>query len=185
MIFSKHCSLCENEITSLENGVTCKLTNRKPEFKNTCSEIKLNNKFLEKLEIANLEFERIRRNKNAVHLNFYFLLTVGFLLIFTSSALAELTLNTTYFWYYKVGIIGTGISIIIAAYFKLITFREKLGNAKHEKNKIDEVLDKYRISYELKLDFKEKIRGTQEVNVELELKNWTKKRTITTYKINY
>ncbi len=52
MNFSKHCDLCENEMTSFEKGLTCKLTKKKPEFENTCSEIKLDEKFLEKLEIA-------------------------------------------------------------------------------------------------------------------------------------
>ena len=185
MIFSKHCSLCENEIINLEKGLTCKLTSRKPEFENTCSEINLDNKFLEKLEFANLEFERIRRNKNAVHLNFYFLIIVGILLIIGSSAFAKMIPDTIYYLYYKVGAISLGISTIIAASFKLTALREKLKNAKHEKNRIDEVLDKYGISYQLKLHFKEKIHGTQDVDVELELKNWTKKRTTTLYKINH
>jgi len=184
MNYSKHCDLCKNEQTSLKNGLTCSLTNRKPEFKNICSEIKLNNKFLEKLEIANLEFERIRRKTNAVHLNFFVLIIVGFFLIYRSSAWAELMLSTTYYWYYKIGTISVGVSIIIVASFKLITFKEKLGNVKYEKNKIDGVLDKYGISYVIKLDFKEKIHGTQDVNVELKFKNWKKKRTTTPYKIN-
>ena len=64
MIFSRHCTLCENEIKSLEKGVTCALTQKKPQFEKKCPDILLNLKFQEKLEIAQLKLERIRRTKN-------------------------------------------------------------------------------------------------------------------------
>ena len=184
MNFSKHCDLCENEITYLEKGLTCKLTNKKPEFKNTCPEIKLDNKFVKKLEIANLELETIKKKKNTILFSFFFLIIVGFLLIYKSSAFAKMMLSPIYFWYYKVGLISVGVSNIIVACFKLRAFKGEFGTARHKKNNIEEVLEKYGICYELKLDFKEKIHGIQEVIVKMNFKNWKKKQTETTYKIS-
>ncbi len=175
MVLARHCDLCDNQKTSLKVGTTCGLNDRKPEFNKTCAKIKLNEKFLKKLEETNLELEKIRRNKNKVYLTFYFSIAVGFLLIIASSDYAEWNLSKTYFWYYKIAMIGVGISILTSAYFKFNGFRNKLGNAEHEKNKIDEVLDEYGISYQSNIIFKDEIHGTQEIDIELKFKNWTKK----------
>ena len=67
MSFSKHCNLCEYERTSLEKGLICKLTNRNPDFKNTCPSIKLDKLFQEKLEMSNLELELLRKTRKSTH----------------------------------------------------------------------------------------------------------------------
>ncbi|MBL7560892.1 hypothetical protein JAO71_13880 [Olleya sp. YSTF-M6] len=50
---------------------------------------------------------------------------------------------------------------------------------------MDEVLNKYGISYQENFEFKEKIHGTREVNVNIEFKNWTKIKTTNSYKFDY
>ncbi|QXP59011.1 hypothetical protein [Olleya sp. HaHaR_3_96] len=184
MNFSKHCNLCENEITSFEIGLTCKLTQKKPEFKNTCSKIKLDKKFQKKLELANLELEIIRKNKKSIHWTFYFLITIGFLLIIGGDSLAEWTINSVYVWKIKIGIIAIGITFLVIAYEKLNGFRKKIKNVQFGKHEIDELLKKYGIEYKTSFCFKEKIHGIQEIIIETEFKNWIKKRTTTQYKNN-
>ena len=184
MNFSKHCGLCENEMTSLEKGLTCKLTNRKPEFKNTCSDIKWNKNIQEKLEIANLELEIIRRNEKSTHWTFYSTIIIGFLLIICGFFFSSWTIRSIFLWYVKIAIIGAGFTFLGIAYSKLNGFRRKYKNAKLDKIRIDEILNKYGIEYYSSFDFKEKIHGIQEVNVTMEFKNWTKKRTTTLYKNN-
>jgi hypothetical protein len=184
MNFSKHCDLCENEITDLEKGLTCKLTHKKPAFKNTCSKINLNEKFQKKVEIIHIELEIINRNKSSVHTKFYLFIIIGFLLItggiylFKFNKLGVYVLQVTYM------IFGGGISILGIAYSILNKHRRKLYNAEYDKYEIDEFLKLYGIESNTNIDFKEKIHGIQEVNVEIEFKNWTKKRTKTPYKIN-
>ncbi|WP_435262648.1 hypothetical protein [Tenacibaculum sp. nBUS_03] len=179
MNYSKHCDLCENEQTSLKNGLTCSLTNRKPNFKNTCSKINLNEKFQEKLEYLNLELENRKKEKKSVHTKFYLFIIIGFLLItggvylFKSTKLSVYGLQVTYMFF------GGGISILGIAYNILNKHRRKLYNAEYDKYEIDEFLKLYGIEYDTNIDFKEKIHGIQEVNVEFEFKNWTKKRTTT------
>lgn len=85
----------------------------------------------------------------------------------------------------KIGIIVAGFSFLATAYSKLNKYRRENKKAELEKNKIDEVLNKYGISYNGDFDFKEKVHGTQEVIVNVEFKNWRKGKTTNTYKFDY
>ncbi|WP_110476653.1 hypothetical protein [Winogradskyella epiphytica] len=185
MNFSRHCDLCENQITSLEKGLTCSLTNKKPDFNNTCSKITLDKKFQEKLEIANLELEIIRRNQKSTHLTFYSTIIIGFLLILLGYFFSDWNIHSLFLWYVKIGMIVAGFSFLGIAYSKLNKYRREKKKAELEKNKIDKVLNEYGISYQENFDFKEKIHGTQEVIVNVEFKNWRKGKTTNTYKFDY
>ena len=185
MNFSRHCDLCDNRISSLEKGLTCNLTNKKPDFNNTCSKITLDKKFQEKLEIANLELEIIRRNQKSTHLTFYGIIIIGFLLILLGYFLSDWKIFSFYLWYVKIGIIVAGFSFLGTAYSKLNKYRRENKKAQLEKSKIDEVLNKYGISYQENFDFKEKIHGTQEVIVNVEFRNWIKGQTTNSYKFDY
>jgi hypothetical protein len=185
MNLARYCNLCENEMTSLEKGLTCKLTNKNPDFNNTCSKINLDKKLKEKLEIANLELEIIRRNKKSTHLTFYSTIIIGFSLIIGGYLFSSWTIYSLFLWTVKIGIIAGGFTFLGVAYSKLNRFRKKNKKAQLEKRKIDEVLEKYGIEYSTIFDFKEKIHGTQEVTVNLEFKNWTKRQATNTYKFDY
>jgi len=179
-----HCDLCEHEKTSLKIGVTCTLTERKPDFHNTCATIQLDEKFQEKLEIAHLELEEIRSHKKSAYLFFGLLMIIGVLILIYSDYLAGPFYDSVYYWSDKIGIIALGISMLIGANFQLYGFRKKLKNAQHKKDKIDFVLEKYSISYKSKLEYGEKIHGTQQVDVKLEFKTWTRTNTTTTYEMD-
>ncbi len=185
MNFSRHCDLCENQITSLKKGLTCSLTNKKPAFNKTCGKITLDKKLQEKLEIANLELEILRRNRKSTHLTFYGTIVVGFLLILFGYFFSDWNIGSLYLWYVKIGIISAGFSFLGIAYSKLNKYRRENKRAEQEKNKIDEVLKKYAISYSQSFDFKEKIHGSQEVIVNFEFKNWTIGNTTNSYKFDY
>jgi hypothetical protein len=185
MNFSQHCDLCENRITSLAKGLTCKLTNKKPDFNQTCSKITLDKKFQDKLEIANLELEIIRKNKKSTHLTFYSTIIIGFLLILGGYFFSDWNIQSLFLWYVKIGIIVAGFTFLGTAYSKLNKYRREDKKAELEKIKIDEVLKKYGISYRHSFDFKEKIHGTQEVIVKVEFKNWTKGQTTNSYQFDY
>ena len=184
MNFSKHCDLCENEITNLEKGLTCKLTNKKPEFKNTCPKIKLKEKFQAKIEITNLELEIISKTKSSVHSTFYLLIIIGFILIIGGYYFFKGNVQSVYAMQIAFGIISVGITFWGVAYNKLNEFRRKNNNAEFDKYELDEFLEKYGIEYETEISFKEKIHGIQEIIIQVEYKNWNKKRTTTTYKLN-
>lgn len=184
MNFSRHCNLCENKMTSLESGITCSLTNRTPEFNNSCLKITLEGKFQERLENVVLDLEILRRNRKLTHRKFYANIIVGFSLILFGYYFSDWKILSVHLWYVKLGIIAGGFSFLAKAYANLNRFRQKFKKAKSEKIKIDEVLDKYRINYESSFNFKEQIHGIQEVVVKLDFRNWTKANTKTVYKID-
>lgn len=184
MSFSNHCDLCENEITDLKKGLTCKLTDKYPDLKNICSKIKFDEKFQSKIEIVNLELERIRRDKKSVYVSFYFLIIIGFIIIIGGNYFIKSTFKSVYTFKISFGIISVGITFLGVAYTKLNAYKKKFRNAKFDKTSFDEFLEKYKIRYKANFDFKEKIYGTQEVIVGLEFMNWDKKTTTKTYKIS-
>lgn len=183
MNFSKHCDLCENEITSLKNGVTCKLTKKKPNFKNTCSTIKLDEKFQKKLELINLELEGIKKNKNSIYSKFYFQILLGFILIFVSLWFTK-DYSGVLLYFIVYSLITAGLSLWTSAYIILNRYRKKRKNIEFDKNQIDQLLQLYSIGYTSKIVLKDKMHGVLEFDVELNYNNWTKERTITPYKIN-
>lgn len=184
MNLSRHCTLCENGIPTIEKGMTCRLTKKKPDFEYRCPSIQLDKKFQEKLERAILELAKIHRYKRAAYLNFYVLIIIGLLLIIASANLIEWNYNSRIIMEIKIAAIGVGISILPIAAYKLSRFKKKFEAAVYTKNKIDLVLDTYGIRYTSDFDVKDEIHGTQEVNLTLEYKNWTKKSTTTSFVID-
>ena len=183
MNFSEHCDLCENEIANLDTGLSCKLTNQYPNFKHTCPEINLGEKFQDKIETINLELKRVKRNKKSVYIYFYFLIIIGFIIVIGGDYFIKSTFKSVYTLKIAFGIISVGITFLVVAYSILNRFRKKLRNAELEKKELDVFLMKYRIDYKVNFDFKKKIHGIQEVILELEFNNWIKKNTKNTYKI--
>lgn len=184
MILSRHCALCENEIKSLEKGVTCAITQKKPDFKKKCPDIQFDDKFQEKLEIAHLKFERIRRTKVSTYVMAFIIVVIGVLIISNGSFIADLTPNSQFYSRDVIGFIAVGIVITSAGLGRIISFRKKLKNAQFDIDIIDEVLEKYDISYQTTCEYKEKIHGDQYVTVIIDYENWIEKNTTTTYIID-
>ena len=184
MNYSKHCDLCENEQTSLKNGLTCSLTSKKPNFKKTCTKINLNEKFQERIEYINLELENRKKEKISVLSSFCFIIFIGFILIIGGFYFFKSNTKSVYAMQIAFGFISVGITFLTIAYNKLNKFRRKIYNAEFDKYELDEFLEKYGIEYKTEISFKEKIHGIQEVIVKVEYKNWKRKRTTTPYKIN-
>lgn len=146
--------------------------------------IQLDKKFQEKLERAVLELAKIRRYKRAPYLNFYFLIIIGLFLIIACATLIEWNYDSRLIMKIKIAAIGVRISILPIAAYKLSRFKKKFEAAVYTKNKIDIVLDTYGIKYTSDFDVKNEIHDSQEVNLTLECKKWTKKSTITSFMID-
>jgi len=185
MIQAKYCDLCEHPKRDMKNGLTCGLTGKKPNFKDTCPDILFDKQFQSKIEDINLELHKIRKNKNKAHLTFYILIIIGFLLMIGNKIYAEWMHSTTYYWVYRISAIAFGITVLTGAYDKFNRYRKKLRTAEFEKNKIDTVLEKYNISYKTSFNYKERIHGNQNIEITTEYKNWTKKHTTTTVIVHY
>ena len=95
-IISKHCNLCDNELKSLNDGLTCGLTNKQPEFNKSCSKISLTEKFQQELEIVNLDIEITKRTKKSFSFKFYSSILIGLISILLVYPSIDLFSETLY-----------------------------------------------------------------------------------------
>lgn len=178
---TRHCRLCQNQITSLDIGLICKLTKKAPDFYKTCSNINLDEKFEHELHQANLELHLILRKKNIIYWKIFSVAIIGVIIILGNGLLTDVLRPFRYYWVYRVSVIGAGILMFINANFRLQWFLNQLKSARLKKNRIDKVLNEYAIRYDSFFNYKDEIHGNQEIEVIIEYKNWTKQRTTTMY----
>ena len=151
MIQSKHCDLCEHPKRSLKNGLTCGLTDKKPDFKVSCSEIKFSNSFKEYLPELLNQIENVKKRKTSVYLKFVLLSAIGLIIIFGSHSLLEKIFEMEFgysAWIYfrntlLVYIVGAGL--ISMAIWPFNKYRKELKKLESEKIEINKVLKNYNI----------------------------------------
>jgi len=111
MLRTKHCELCDHQETSLKEGTTCGLTTGKPDFDTTCSNIKLKDKFTNKLKSANIEFEKIRRTKIVTYIYFVVYFLLGLAVIAGAYLLFTYALNKGVVMTVPIVIMGAGLTL--------------------------------------------------------------------------
>jgi len=167
MNLTRHCELCDNQKTDLKIGTTCGLTDRKPEFNKTCAKIELNEKFENKLKTVNIEYENYKRKKALTYTYFAVFLVIGIAVIVGGYLLGKYALDSGVISTVPLIIMGVGLAPLGMAFGTLNRHRQDIEVAKSKKDKIDEVLNEYRIEYDIDIQFGKKIHGTQEVYAEL------------------
>ena len=170
MDLARHCNLCDHQKISLKEGTTCGLTNRKPEFNKTCSKIELNKKFEDILKSVNIEYEQIKRTKTLTHLYFGVFVTLGIAVIIAGYLLGKYALNSGVISTVPLIIMAIGLAPLGKAFGTLTKYRQRIQVSKSKKDKMDEVLNLYRIQYSIDIKFGGKYHGTQEVVTDLNVK---------------
>lgn len=170
MDLARHCELCDNQKISLEFGTTCELTNRKPEFNKTCSKIQLNEKFENKLKSVNIEYENFKRKKTLTYTYFVVFLIIGIAVIVGGYLLGKYALGKNVISTVPLIIMGVGLIPLGMTFGTLNKYKQEINIVKSKKDKVDEVLNEYRIEYEIDIAFGDEIHGTQEVYAELKTK---------------
>ncbi len=170
MDLAKHCELCDNQKTSLKDGTTCGLTDRKPEFNITCTKIELNEKFENKLKTVNIEYDKIKRTKVLTFINFGIFITIGLIVIIGGYLFGKYALESGVISTVPIIIMGIGIGPLGMAFGTLNSYRQRNDVAKSKKNKIDEILNIYRIEYNIDIKYGKEFHGTQEVFTDLKVK---------------
>ncbi|MDY8135436.1 hypothetical protein [Aquimarina sp. 2201CG5-10] len=173
----RHCDLCDNQKTNLNEGTTCGLTGRKPEFHKTCSKIVLTEKFENKLKTANIEYDKIRKRKNLIYLYFGIFITIGLAFIIYGYLLGKYVLDDRHI-IYKPGLFIQEVHITIMAigllpfgiaYRILNRYLKKAEIAKSKRDKIDEVLNEYQIEYDINITYGKEFHGTRKTVAELKV----------------
>ena len=146
MIQSRHCDLCKHEKRSLKNGLTCGLTDKRPDFKKTCSSFKLANEARQDYKTIINEYDNIKSEKKATHSKFYTLILIGFILILYGTFFMKETINFhIYSLRFVYVIYGFGIIFILTSFGILNRHKRELKNIIYEKNRIEEILKQYKI----------------------------------------
>ncbi|WP_299261434.1 hypothetical protein [uncultured Aquimarina sp.] len=173
MDLARHCNLCDNQKTSLKFGTTCGLTDRKPEFNKTCTKIELNEKFENKLKSVNIEYDKVKKRKNLKYLYSGIFILIGLAFIIYGYLLGMYVLDdidhTFYIDYFHITIMGIGLLPFGIAYKMLREYKQEFDLVKSNKDKIDEVLNEYKIDYYIDIKYGKKIHGTQKVFAELKI----------------
>jgi hypothetical protein len=170
MDLARHCDLCDNQKTSLKIGTTCGLNDRKPEFNKICPKIELNEKFENKLKSVNIEYENFKRKKLLTVVYFGVFVIIGIAVIVGGYLLGKYALDSGVISTVPIIIMAVGLGPLGMAFGTLNKHRQEIEIAKNKKDKIDEVLNEYRIEYDIDISFGKEIHGTQEVYAELKTK---------------
>ncbi|WP_412560829.1 hypothetical protein [Winogradskyella sp. MIT101101] len=170
MNLARHCELCDHQKVNLKHGTTCGLTDRKPEFNKTCAKITLNEKFENKLKTVNIEYEKIKRTKILTYTYFAVFIAIGIAVIVGGYLLGKYALDSGVISTVPIIIMAVGLAPLGMAFGTLNKYRQGIESAKSKKDKIDEVLNLYRIDYNIDIKFGKEYHGTQEVYADLNVK---------------
>ncbi len=163
MNLSTHCNLCENRLFDINTGTRCNLTGQRPEFNNTCSDIKFGERIEKVISEVNIDLELIKRTKNISYGNFvvFLLISLAFIGSGVYLGIYLLTFSSTSIVISTVPFIigGIGISILPKASGPLNKYRQGIAVANENKQKLDALLIQYNIEYNIDITVKKDLHG--------------------------
>jgi len=186
MKMKNHCDLCDHQKLSLQKGDLCGLTDKKPEFNKTCTQIKFCDNLLDILENIIFNIEDYKLSKKDVFNNLILGSIIGVSLLICGYLVFDYFFNNSYrvsydhgpkvFFNYIAFLIIVSGSFILTGYLfikkALVNFRvhkNQLIILENSKLKIDKILNLYNQKYKYKIDFDKEVHGTIEVDIEIEL----------------
>ena len=147
-----HCNLCEHKQYDFSTGNLCGLTQKKADFIKKCSKIMLANNAKEQIAKINLEYEEIKARKVDV---------IGHLILFSIFG-AVIIIADIYFtkylleagWISTASIVGIaiGLSLIGYGFAPFVNYRETIGTAKSQKDRLDNILKIYDYGYDINFE---------------------------------
>lgn len=175
----KHCELCKNKSQNLEIGVFCSLTNRNPNFDVFCDEISFNKNLEKKITEVNIAFEKTKREKNWVYSYFVVYLIMSLIMfLFTYkfndyiSTILSKASGRPVFIGSAITIIFICIAIVLLGYAFGALNRHHFESKKNttDKLELDAILKLYKIDYDFKITFKDRILMPTDIKTELKIK---------------
>ncbi|MBA6154280.1 hypothetical protein [Gelidibacter maritimus] len=158
MIQSKHCDLCEFPKRNLKNGLTCGLTDKKPDFRGFCSDIKFSDSFKEQLTELLNQIGQIKKRKTSVYFNFGLFVVIGLLIIFGSyphlteylKKAFEPEFSYSDWKYFSLILLleFVGILLLYMGFYPFNKYKKELNKLESDKKEIELVLKNYGIEIE-------------------------------------
>lgn len=153
MVQAKHCDLCEFPKRDFKNGLRCGLTNKKPDFKRFCPNIKFTRSFKQYIPELLNEIIQVKKNRVYVYFYFVFMSVFGTLILFKSYSLLkevlDLDFNHSSFHYFEIAFIVfiLGALFILFACRNLYKHISLLNQLRAEKEKLETVLGNYDLDF--------------------------------------
>lgn len=158
----KHCRICDHRIYDVIEGSTCGLTNDRPDFKDKCNDIKLDRQLEQQIDAANIKYDKIKRHRTFVLINFVFYLLIGSSVIVAGYLLGKYAFEKGVISTVPLIIMGVGVTVFPIATTPLYNFFQKIKIAKGEKNELDGLLIKYNTRYHIDFDIRRDLHGNEE-----------------------
>jgi len=149
MIQAKHCDLCSHPKRNLKKGLTCGLTDKKPDFKDFCSDIKFSSSFKEYLPELLNQIENEKKRKGFVYLTFILLSLLGLFIVVGINPQLQRSLGLEFGYYawknYKIVLFFYFIGSISLSmgFWSLNKHRRILKKLESEKRELNKVLSNY------------------------------------------
>lgn len=169
MIQAEHCRLCNHQEVDLKIGTTCGLTNKKPNFQKSCSTIDFSEKLEDRIKEVNSKYENIKRKSTLTYIYSFLILIISLSIMIGGWYFGKYVYNAGVISTVPLIIIGVGFLLFPTAFGPLNFHRRDLKMAEIEKEKIDKILNLYKIDYTIEIKFGKEIHGTQEVFTDLKL----------------
>ena len=163
-----HCDLCDHQEKSLSRGSICTLTGYKPAFSNTCSKISLGTRFEDKLKEVNINYIRLQKDRVITYTYFIVFILIGIVVVAGGYLFGKYLLDQGWISTVPLTIMAVGLAPLGLAIGTLNKHLENRKAAKLKKDRVDAVLEKYRITYDITVQFGASYHGKQEVYVDLQ-----------------
>lgn len=158
MLQPKHCDLCIHPKRDLKTGLTCGLTDKKPNFKTSCSKIVFSDDFKINTNQLLADIQNLQKRKTSIYSNVFFLLLIGLtIIVCTFSPLTTRLLKSFYptfdyaSWKYFTAIFilnFIGIQIIFVGIYKVYKYKKDVKKLKSKKGKLNSILNNYNTDIE-------------------------------------
>jgi hypothetical protein len=168
MELTRHCDLCDHHRTRFKDGIICGLTERKPEFSRVCSKSKYDTELTYKLKKVNFDYQVLQKLRWEKHVKFIAaialalsLVGVGLWLLLTYGVALRSPL------YISLSFMGSALVPLFVAFNDFVNYKQEMAQAKKKKDQIDEVLNLYRIRYDIDFKFDEIFTDEYEITAKV------------------
>ena len=166
---TEHCRLCSHQKVDLKTGITCGLTDKKPNFENSCPTISFSDQLKNKIIAINCEYEGIKRKSILTYFYSILILVISLSVIIGGWYFGKYVYDAGVLSTVPVIIIGVGFLLFTAAFGPLNFHLRDKNLAKQKKDKIDHILILYNMDDSININFGREIHGSQEVFSDLKL----------------
>jgi len=165
-----HCVLCELSANDYKTGAYCSLTGQKPRFTKTCDKSKFEGKAAEAIVACNVAHKKLMRSRPTVFGRMLGYLVLGTVVvgagIFLAQQLWRLGWVENVSWFVAAigfGLMGVGIRT-------LVVYRQELEVANTNLNKLNRLLARYGIGYDVEVRIRSAPHDTLDIEHDLRMK---------------